>query len=394
MRPRPSRRVLPFFVLAMIAGFAAAPGLARAASGLPAVDAALQDFRAGTGTADVSLRLATVDGEVYRRHAGAYDDATRLPIASASKWLSALVLGRLVERGVLRWDSTVGEWFPEAPPATHAITLAQLYSHTSGIGIDDAACLSDRGTTLQACALAILAEPLAWAPGTAFAYGGNSMQVGGAMAERATGRSWDALFLAEVVQPLGLQATDWSAFSGLPGYVPNPNPRVAGGARSTLSDYGRVVDMALAGGGDYLRTDTIAAMAADRTVGTVVEATPVEGLGYGIGQWIETKDAFGASTRVSSPGAFGFTPWVDWHNPSNGVVAVFGSGPALREPLFALEAACLDALDEDAWLQRHAPAASPPVRAVPVAGPRAAVPRPAPSRHASPSRLDARRPAH
>ena len=143
--------------------------------------------------------------------------------------------------------------------------------------------------------------------------------------------------------------------------LPNSTP-ATGGARSTLSDYGRVVDMLLAGGGDYLRTGTIAAMAADRTIGTTIEATPVEGLGYGIGQWIEAKDAFGASTRVSSPGAFGFTPWVDWHNPSNGVVAVFGSGPSLREPLFVLEAACLAALDEDARLQRDRARPPAPVR--------------------------------
>lgn len=363
-------------LLSMLLLLPALAAVAKPRHDLREVDAAFEAFHAASGLDGASLRLATeAEGEVYRRHLGDQDDGTRMPIASASKWLSALVLARLVEQGVLRWDSTVGEWFPEAPPATHGITLAQLYSHTSGIASGEDACLSDRDTTLQACALSILAQPLAWAPGTTFAYGGNSMQVGGAMAERASGRRWDLLFQQEVVMPLGLRDTDWSAFTGLPGYVPNPNARVAGGARSTLSDYAIVVDMVLAGGRhagrDYLQPATIAAMAVDRTRGLVVADTPVPGLGYGFGQWVEATDAAGVSTRVSSPGAFGFTPWVDWTTGSNGVVAVLGSGPALREPLFALEGACLRALG----LQRSLLRPTPPAPA-----PRAA--------------LDAREPAH
>ena len=367
------------------------PGAAaRSPAWPPEVDAALARFQASTGTTNVSLRLARPQGEAYRAHRGGFDDQTVMPVASASKWLSALVLARLVERGVLRWDSTVGEWFPEAPAATHAITLAQLYSHTSGIGIDDAGCLSDRDSTLDACALDILARPLAWAPGSTFAYGGNSMQVGGAMAARASGRSWDALFLAEVVWPLGLQATDWVALASQPGYLPNPNPRVAGGARSTLSDYAVVVDMVLNGGrhggADYLQPRTIAEMAVDRARGLPVASTPVPGLGYGIGQWVEASDAAGATIRVSSPGAFGFTPWVDWRSGSNGVVAVRGDGSAMRNALFALEADCLRALDFTRQLHPQVPRPAAP------AHPRPATP--APGRVPRPARLDGQGPTH
>jgi CubicO group peptidase (beta-lactamase class C family) len=213
------------------------------------------------------------------------------------------------------------------------------------------ACLSDRRTTLQACARQILDLPLEWTPGTAFAYGGNSMQVAGAMAEIASGRSWDTLFLAEMVGPLGLTATDWTAGASGTGYVPNPNPRIGGGARSTLDDYGRIVDMLLAGGlhegATYLQPQTLATMALDRTVGLVIVASPVAeyGFGYGFGQWVEAKDARGGTYRVSSPGAFGFTPWVDWRSGSNGVILVHGNGSAMRDDLTALENLCLRQLD-------------------------------------------------
>lgn len=311
----------------------------------------------------LSLRLARDGREQYRLHLGGYDDDTRVAIASASKWLSALVLARLVEAGTLRWDTRVGELLADAPAATRDITLAQLYSHTSGIGIEDAPCLSSRQLDLQACARQILAQPLAWTPGSHFAYGGNSMQVAGAMAEIASGRAWDDLFIAEMVQPLGLVATDWSAGAPFGGYVRNPNPRVAGGARSTLSDYGRVLDMVLAGGlhegRSFLRAGTLADMARDRSAGLVVAYTPVPGygFGYGIGQWVEQKSAGGDTWRVSSPGAFGFTPWVDWRNGSNGVVLVSGSGQAMRDDLTALEGVCLQALDFQAQL--HPGAAAP-----------------------------------
>jgi len=163
-----------------------------------------------------SLWVSKNGRTVLTRHYGGYGPATRIPIASASKWVSALVLARLVERGTLRWDSTVGEWWPTAPADKRAITLAQLFSHTSGLPGDESGCISNPLTTLQACAAQILAGPMIAAPGMAFAYGGLSMQVAGAMAERATGRNWDALFDAEVRRPLELSATDYGFTSTPP----------------------------------------------------------------------------------------------------------------------------------------------------------------------------------
>lgn len=339
----------PALMVVLLALALAVP--ARPLHDFSAVDAGLQALMDRHGLSGASLRVGTMQGEVHRVHAGGFDDTTRVGIASASKWLSALTLARLVEAGHLRWDTRVGETFPEAPPAMHPITLAQLFSHTAGMHPDEAACLARRDTTLQACALDVLAMPLAYAPGTGFAYGGNSMQVAGAMAERATGRSWDEIFRSEMVQPLGLHDTDWSLGALRAGYVPNPNPRIGGGARSTLADYARVLDMVLAGGDvagePFLDASTLATMAVDRRRGLPILYSPIADpdQGYGIGQWVEARDAWGATTRVSSPGAFGFTPWVDWQQGSNGVIVVLGNGSAMRDELFDLQAACLDALD-------------------------------------------------
>jgi CubicO group peptidase (beta-lactamase class C family) len=343
-----------------------------------------------------SVRLAGTEGEVFRTFVPGYGASTRLPLASASKWLSAVTLARLVEKGVLRWDSRVGDYLPEAPAATHDITLDQLFSHTSGMVAGEAACLSNRLYTLQQCARMILDQPLVRPPGTAFGYGGNSMQVAGAMAEVASGRSWDYLFITEVVTPLGLTATDWTAGAFAAGYVPNSNPRIGGGARSTLDDYGRLLDMVLAGGTHqgqpFLQQDTIAWMARDRIAGLEVVNSPAPEYGYGFGQWVEAKDVFGRTYRVSSPGAFGTTPWVDWHTGSNGVVLVDGLGWLMRDDMTQIRLLAIRLMDRVEYLQSTDPV--PTRRRVDPKPQPPSSPLPSPVRPPSPVRLDGERRAH
>lgn len=153
------------------------------------------------------------------------------------------------------------------------------------------------------------------------------MQVAGRLAEIASGKNWNLLFYDELVVPLGLTATDFASGSTQDGYVWTGNPRIAGGVRSTQSDYGRVLDMVLAGGvhggENYLGDDTLAFMAFNQAAGKIILSTPSpENFGYGIGQWVEAVDSRGITTRVSSPGAFGVTPWVDWAAGNNGIIFV------------------------------------------------------------------------
>ena len=293
----------------------------------------MQTFVTSNNLDGASLRVNKHGSVVYRRAFGGYTLGTRIRIASASKWLSALTLARLVDKGQMRWTDTVGQYFPNIAAAKRPITLAQLFSHTSALPGGDDSCMSNPLYTLASCANRILQEPLIGTPGTVFSYGGNSMQVAGRMAELATGKAWDDIFIDEMVTPLGLNATDFATSSTTSGYVRNTNPRIAGGVRSTLEDYGKVVDMVLAygcldnsttqfclPGRRFIARTTIEVMASDRTVGTVDISRPLTsiGFGYGIGQWIDPT----SSLIVSSPGAFGFTPWVDRVNQVAGVFLV------------------------------------------------------------------------
>jgi len=294
------------------------------------VTAEMQSFVANHALDGASLRVNKNGTVVYRAAFGGYTLGTRVPIASGSKWLSGLTVARLVDKGVMRWNDTVGQYFPNAPADKQAITLSQLFSHTSGLPDTDNLCMSNQRITLGDCANTILANStLIGTPGTVFAYGGNSMQVAGRMAEIATGKSWDDIFIEQTATPLGLTQTDYAYDSTVAGYVRMANPRIAEGGRSTLEDYGHVVDMLLANGrwnGQvFLSPVTLAAMSIDRTVGTTNLSRPpyTDGFGYGIGHWIDSaKDPNASTLVISSPGAFGFTPWVDYGTGVAGVLLV------------------------------------------------------------------------
>jgi CubicO group peptidase (beta-lactamase class C family) len=342
----------------LLAGLVLAlPVAAKSPYDTAALTAEVQGIVAAHALPGVSLRVNRRGTVQYQQSFGGYTPATQAPIASASKWLSALVLARLVEKGDMDWNDSVGKYMPDAPLATRGITLRQLFSHTSGMAPTENACIGNPFASLDACARQILAQPLPWAPGSTFAYGGNSMHVAGRLAEIATGKSWDQVFIDELVQPLGLAGTDFASSSQLPYYVRLPNPRIAGGARSTIIDYGIVVDMVLAGGlhrgQRFLRRETLDYMALDHAAGTAMGYTPFpESHGYGIGQWREAVDAQGVAYRVSSPGAFGTTPWVDRRAGLAGVFLVRGQWSQLREDIFDLQALC-----QAVFQTRHAPPA-------------------------------------
>jgi CubicO group peptidase (beta-lactamase class C family) len=303
----------------------------RGAPDFAEVDLAMAALVADAGLTGASLVVVRDGATVFAADYGSYGPATRQPIASASKLVSAVVIARLVDRGVLSWDSRIGDLLPGAPVDKHPITLRQLFSHTSGLRAFDAGCLGSQDLTLADCSAQILALPLSRTPGSCFAYGGNSMHVAGHLAEVATGRSWDDLFIEEVAGPLGLSATDYAFNSTTPGYVRVPNPRIAGGARSTARDLGRVVSL-LARRGVHEGTVLLSAATVDRllddqTFGAPYATSPdPASYGYGIGLWRNRLAATGAASMVASPGAFGTWPWVD---TAAGIGGVFFTRNAL-----------------------------------------------------------------
>lgn len=159
--------------------------------------------------------------EVYR--AGVAETGSGRPIrvtdhmriASTAKAYSGAVALRLVDRGKLRLNDTVGKVLPRLPRAWHRVTLRQLLNHTSG--------LPDFSTSPEFLKLVtedprrhfdsrrlldfVAGEPLAFRPGSRYVYSNSDNIAVALMAEAATGQRYEALLDRLVYRPLNLRGT-------------------------------------------------------------------------------------------------------------------------------------------------------------------------------------------
>ena len=136
-------------------------------------------------------------------------------LGSVSKPITATMLGALVEEGVLRWDTTVGEAFvgDEVHPALLDVTLVMLLQHRAGIApfeqdeewaVVDPPLVGLPLARRQAFAAWLLRQPPGAPPGTEHVYSNGGYTVAAAMAERATGQAWEVLVRERVFEALGM----------------------------------------------------------------------------------------------------------------------------------------------------------------------------------------------
>lgn len=161
-------------------------------------------------------------GAVGTRRAGSNIPVTirdRFHIGSDTKAMTALLAAMLVEEGKLRWDSTIGEVFPELAEKMETrmrgITLVQLLSHTGGIPSDSEEVFRvylesiAQDGNLDELRYWLLREwcgkPLASDPGTKFEYSNLGYMIVGAIIERVGKKTWDEAITERVFVPLKLR---------------------------------------------------------------------------------------------------------------------------------------------------------------------------------------------
>jgi CubicO group peptidase (beta-lactamase class C family) len=139
------------------------------------------------------------------------------------------------------------------------------------------------------------------------------MQVGGRVLELATGEDFAGLFARRVAQPLGLESMVFGSLGS------GEHPLVYGGARSTMRDYMTFLRMLLNDGVHdgkaFLAPDSVRELLTDRTGSVPMLRAASRRLekrtGYGVGCWIDQPDEDHVAIVASSPGVFGFKPWID-----------------------------------------------------------------------------------
>ncbi len=339
-------------IIAFIAGFSAGGPNAGAQSAscpydLSAIAPAVEQFLAEhPKVPGINVRLQRGTVVLYERSFGAYTPSTAVPIASASKWLSAAVIMSLVDDGIIGLDDPLAMHLPAfAEPPLNQITIRQCYSHTSGLpGYSDCnACLADGSTTLQQCAADIAAGGLTAAPGRAFCYGGCSMQAAAAAAEVAAGTPWNTLFAERVRIPLLLRDTSFGE---------GDNPRVAGGAVSSARDYAAFLQMQIQGGTfrgrrvlSVLGVEEMQKRQAGDFPAACQPGLSTAFAGYAIGNWVNALGEAGRSLQNSSEGAFAFSPWIDHSRRIAGVFAVVSTNFAARPLIDFVQAEARRAVD-------------------------------------------------
>jgi CubicO group peptidase (beta-lactamase class C family) len=266
------------------------------------------------------LIIAKDNQVIYEKIYGNYTADSVVYIASAGKWLAAATIAAVVDEGKLSWDDQVNRWLPEFTDVKGTATLRQLLSDTSGFpDYQPKGSHRDDYQTLKESVAQIVGLPAKALPGNEFCYGGLAMQVAGRMAELATGKDWETLFLEKIAHPLGMKNTHFTPVDQGAGH----SPMLGGGARTVLHDYTAFLNM-ISNNGKFkgvkilseaaiaeMQTDQIGeAMVPNHEFVERVRAEMYNGI-YGLGEWREELDSTGNAVLISSPSWAGAYPWID-----------------------------------------------------------------------------------
>ena len=209
-----------------------------------AVTKALKPIRQKFNVPAMAAAVVTSDGIKFVGAVGVRKRGTEIPVTLDDLWhlgsdgkaMTSTLIARLVEQGKLRWDSTLGEIFPElAPhmnPEFRKATLLELLCHRAGLPAN--LNLADYlGNDVQSLRLRAVREELAKkpqsAPGSKFAYSNLGYIIAGAVVEKVTGESWEDAISNEVFKPLGMKSAGFGG-TGTPGQIDQPWPHFADGS--------------------------------------------------------------------------------------------------------------------------------------------------------------------
>lgn len=153
-------------------------------------------------------------------------------IGSNLKAITSLLAGIAVDTGVITWEQTVAESFPEMSvgESYRAVTLRELVSHQGGISNSPPAGIATaadaRGQRDQIIAWA-LGQPAASERGNYY-YSNVGYVMAGAMIERAYDSTYEAIMDSTLMAPLGVVDYGWGAQTS-PDASDNPVPHFLDG---------------------------------------------------------------------------------------------------------------------------------------------------------------------
>lgn len=308
---------------------------ARVDAALVELDRLVPKVLASSGVPGASVAIVYQDRVVYTKGFGVLkvderakvDADTVFQLASLSKAVGSTVMASLVGDGIVSWDDPVVKHDPSFaladPWVTQHVTLADLYSHRSGLpdhGGDD---LEDLGYDRDYILSHLRLLPLAPFRDSWY-YTNFGLTEAAVAASRAAGGAWEDLARERLYAPLGMSRTTsrFAEFHTYPNhavghvlrdgrwqakFVRQPDAQSpAGGVASSARDMARWLRLQLAEGTFDGRRVVDAAALGETHVPQAISHRPASGAGrpgfYGLGWNVGTDDL--GRQRLSHSGAF------------------------------------------------------------------------------------------
>jgi len=211
----------------------------------PRIKEILEPLRQKHNLPAMAAALVTGQGLEIAGAVGVRKAGTDVPVTIEDLWhlgsdtkaMTAAMIGGLVEKGVLKWETTVSDIFPDlpdsAPAALKKATLLHLLSHRSGLPGDIPWGLVRRNVPTREQRLAVLkiaaGLKAAAEPPAPFLYSNLGYVIAGTMAEKAADSAWEDLMKKMIFEPLGMTGAGFGG-TGTPGQVDQPWPHMPNGA--------------------------------------------------------------------------------------------------------------------------------------------------------------------
>ena len=219
------------------------------AVGDEAVTQLLKPIRQKFNLPAMAAALVTSDGIKFVGAVGVRKRGTEIPVGLEDLWhlgsdgkaMTSTLIAHLVERGQLKWDSTLDEIFPDLSPqmnpAFQKATVLQLLSHHAGLP-PNLELGNFLGADVMALRLRALREELAkkplHPPGSTYEYSNLGYIISGAVVEKITGQSWEQAVRREVFEPLQIKSAGFGG-TGTPGQIDQPWPHTSDGKPTAVN---------------------------------------------------------------------------------------------------------------------------------------------------------------
>ena len=339
---------------------------------LPGVGAAMLEMVEKNEVAGAVTMVVTRDRVLHREGTGMADVAAKRAmtpetlfwIASMTKPVTGAAVLMLQDEGKLKVSDPVAKYLPEfaglkTPSGRDAnLTIAQMMTHTSGLGEAPAAAAKEARTLAELVPL-WLAAPMQYEPGTKWSYTQSGINATARIVEVVSGMTFDAFLQQRIFDPLGMKDTTFYPTEAqrarlVTAYAKNKDtgvleavppradfgtrerpPQGNGGLFSTANDYARFCQMLLGGGAldgrTYLSAEAMKYLATPQTgelpTGFFQNAAGGNrgaNYGWGIGTCVLRTPHDGVAAMLS-PGSFGHGgAWGTqvWCDPVRGVAYV------------------------------------------------------------------------